>query len=262
MQQPFPTPTDLIVFAIAFIWVIGVLVVGEGLRRWRKYPPAMTRKFIHLFAGFSVFTIPFYTHAWAAIIVAVAFVILIFLASPKSPIKSLKTMFEVMAREEDYLSGHIWGPFLYAISITILVSIFTLIPTLTPFFVLGAMALTAMYLGDGIAPIIGMKYGKHKYTIAKSTRSIEGSIAVFLATFLGAWICWFVLDFYATGGFPIFNLVQIAILGLICALSAALIEGISPAGADNLTVPLTTAVIVFLCALLLYPPMLTMIFLA
>jgi phytol kinase len=124
------------------------------------------------------------------------------------------------------------------------------------------MALTAMYLGDGIAPIIGMKYGKHKYTIAKSTRSIEGSIAVFLATFLGAWICWFVLDFYATGGFPIFNLVQIAILGLICALSAALIEGISPAGADNLTVPLTTAVIVFLCALLLYPPMLTMIFLA
>jgi phytol kinase len=259
MQQPFPTSIDLIVLAIAFIWVIGVLVVGEGLRRWRKYPPAMTRKFIHLFAGFSVFTIPFYTHAWAAIIVAVSFVILIFLASPKSPIKSLKTMFEVMAREEDYLSGHIWGPFLYAISITILVSIFTLIPSLTPFFVLGALALTAMYLGDGIAPIIGVKYGKHKYTIGKSTRSIEGSIAVFLATFLGAWVCWFVLDFYATGGLPIFNFVQLAILGLVCALFATLIEGISPAGADNLAVPLITAVIVFLCALLVYPPMLTMI---
>lgn len=261
MQQPFPTPIDLIVLVIAFIWVIGVLVVGEGLRRWRKYPPAMTRKFIHLFAGFSVFTIPFYTHAWAAIIVAVSFVLLIFLASPKSPIKSLKTMFEVMAREEDYLSGHIWGPFLYAISITILVSIFTLIPTLTPFFVLGALALTAMYLGDGIAPIIGAKFGKHKYTIGKSTRSVEGSIAVFLATFLGAWICWLFLDFYATGGLPIFGIVQIAILGLICALSATLIEGISPAGADNLAVPLITVVIVILSALLLYPPMLTMILL-
>jgi phytol kinase len=261
MQQPFPTPIDLIVLVIAFVWVIGVLVVGEGLRRWRNYPPAMTRKFIHLFAGFSVFTIPFYTHAWAAIIVAVSFVILILLASPKSPIKSLKTMFEVMAREEDYLSGHIWGPFLYAISITILVSIFTLIPTLTPFYFLGAMALTAMYLGDGIAPIIGVKFGKHKYTIGKSTRSVEGSIAVFLATFLGVWICWFFLDFYATGGSPIFNIVQIAILGLICALSATLIEGISPAGADNLTVPLITAVIVFLSALLLYSPMLAMILL-
>ncbi len=259
MQQPFPSPIDLIVLAIAFVWVIAVLVVGEGLRRWRNYPPAMTRKFIHLFAGFSVFTVPFYTHSWAAIIVAVSFVILIFLASPKSPIKSLKTMFEVMAREEDYLSGHIWGPFLYAISITILVSIFTLIPSLTPFFVLGAMALTTMYLGDGIAPIIGAKFGKHKYTIGKSTRSIEGSIAVFLASFLGAWMCWSVLDFFATGGLPIFNVWHIAILGFICALSATLIEGLSPAGLDNITVPLLTAAIIMLCALLIYPPMLSMI---
>lgn len=259
MLQLFPTTLDLIVLAIAFIWVIGVLVVGEGLRRWRKYPPTMTRKFIHLFAGFSVFTVPFYTNAWAAIIVAVSFVILIFLASPKSPIKSLKAMFEVMAREEDYLSGHIWGPFLYAISITILVSIFTLIPSLTPFFVLPAMALTAMYLGDGVAPMIGAKYGKHKYTIGKSTRSIEGSVAIFLASFLGAWICWVFLDFFATGGVPIFGVWHIAILGLFCAISATVIEGVSPAGLDNITVPLLTAVIIFLCALLIYPPMLSMI---
>ncbi|MFX1564558.1 MAG: diacylglycerol/polyprenol kinase family protein [Promethearchaeota archaeon] len=259
MQQTFPTLTDLIVLAIAFIWVIGVLGVGESLRRWRKYPPAMTRKFIHLFAGFSVFTVPFYTHAWAAIIVAVSFVILIFLASPKSPIKSLKTMFEVMAREEDYLSGHIWGPFLYAISITILVAIFTLIPTLTPLFVLAAMALTAMYLGDGIAPIIGMKFGKHKYTIGKSTRSVEGSIAVFIASFFGAWVCWIFLDYFATGGFPIFNIFQILSLSFICALSATIVEGVSPAGADNITVPLLTAVFVFAWILLIYPPIISII---
>lgn len=259
MQQAFPTSTDLIVLAIAFIWVIAVLVIGEGLRRWRNYPPAMTRKFIHLFAGFSVFTIPFYTHAWAAIIVAVSFVILIFLASPKSPIKSLKTMFEVMAREEDYLSGHIWGPFLYAISITILVSIFTLIPTLTPVYVLAAMALTAMYLGDGIAPIVGMKFGKHKYTIWKATRSVEGSIAVFFGSFFGSWICWLFLDYFATGGFPIFNILQILILSFICALSATIIEAFSPAGADNLTVPLLTTVIVFALALVIYPALFSII---
>lgn len=259
MQQPFPTSIDLIVLAIAFIWVIAVLVIGEGLRRWRNYPTAMTRKFIHLFAGFSVFTVPFYTNPWAAIIVAVSFLILIFLASPKSPIKSLKTMFEVMAREEDYLSGHIWGPFLYAISITILVCFFTLIPTLVPFFVLAAMALTAMYLGDGVAPMIGVKFGEHKYTVGKSTRSIEGSIAVFLASLVGVWICWIFLDFFATGGFPVFNVWQIAFLGLICAISATLIEGISPTGVDNITVPLLTAVIIFGCALLIYPPMLSMI---
>jgi phytol kinase len=259
VQVLFPTLTDLIVLAIAYIWVIGVLVVGEGLRRWRDYPAAMTRKFIHLGAGFSVFTVPFYTHAWAAIIVATSFLLLIFLASPKSPIKSLRNMFEVMAREEDYLSGHIWGPFLYAVSITILVSIFTLIPTLTPLYPLPAMALTAMYLGDGLAPLIGAKFGKNWYKIGKSVRSIEGSLSVLVASFLGAWICWFFLDIFATGGMSFFNLVQIMTLSIICANAAMLIEAISPAGWDNLSVPLLTAVVLVITGLLIHPTMLSLL---
>jgi phytol kinase len=237
-----------------------ILILGEGLRRWRKYSSAMTRKFIHLGAGFSVFTVPFYTHPWAAIIVAVSFLVLIFLASPKSPIKSLRNMFEVMAREEDYLSGHIWGPFLYAISITILVSIFTLIPPLTPLYPLPAMALTAMYLGDGIAPLIGAKFGKHWYKIGKSIRSLEGSISVFFASFVGVWICWFFLDMFATGGMPYFNLVQTATLSLICATSALLLEGMSPAGWDNLSVPLLTTVVLVVTGVLIHPTIFSMFF--
>jgi dolichol kinase len=42
-------------------------------------------------------------------------------------------------------------------------------------------------------------------------------------------------------------------------LSATVIEGISPKGIDNLTVPLLTALILFITALIIYPPMLTMI---
>ena len=259
LQVLFPTLTDLIVLAIAYLWVIGVLVVGEGLRRWRKYPAAMTRKFIHLGAGFSVFTVPFYTNAWAAIIVAVSFLLLIFLASPKSPVKSLRNMFEVMAREEDYLSGHIWGPFFYAVSITILVSVFTLIPTLTPLYPLPAMALTAMYLGDGVAPLIGTKFGKNWYRIGKSVRSIEGSLSVLVASFLGAWICWFFLDVFATGGLPYFGVVQIATLSIICANATMLIEAISPAGWDNLSVPLLTAVVLVITGLLIHPTMLSLL---
>jgi len=259
VQVLFPTLTDLIVLAIAYIWVISVLVIGEVLRRWRDYPTAMTRKFIHLGAGFSVFTVPFYTNAWAAIIVAVSFLALIFLASPKSPIKSLKNMFEVMAREEDYLSGHIWGPFLYAISITILVSIFTLIPQLIPLYPLPAMALTAMYLGDGVAPLIGAKYGKNWYKVGKSVRSIEGSLSVFIASFVGAWICWFFLDVFATGGMPYFSLVQIVTFSLICANSAMVFEALCPAGWDNLSVPLLTAVVLMVTGFLIHPTMLSML---
>lgn len=168
-------------------------------------------------------------------------------------------MFGVMAREEDYLSGHIWGPFLYAISINLLVAAFTLFSNLIPFFVIPALGLTAMYLGDGIAPIIGAKYGKHKYTIRNATRSLEGSISVFIGSLLGAWVCWLFLDVFATGGMPVFNAAQIAILSVICAISATLIEAISPPGFDNLTVPLLTTLIVFLSAIVMYPAMLAMI---
>ena len=251
MQVPFPTLMDIVVLAVAYIYVIVIIGVGELLRRFRGYSAALTRKIIHLGAGFSAFTVPFYTHHWAALIVSISFVVLIFLASPKSPIKGLRTMFEVMAREEDYLSGHIWGPFLYAISITILVAVFTLFPPLTRLFVLPATGLTAMYIGDGLAPIIGAKYGKHRYTIGKATRSIEGSLMVFAGSVIGALFCFFFLDWFAYGGIPQFNIWQAVSLSFICGCIATLVEAISPSGLDNITVPLITAAAIYGSAFLL-----------
>lgn len=256
MQITFLTLTDLIVLVIAYCYVFTIIGISELLRRIRNYSPSLTRKLIHLGAGFSVFTVPFYTNAWVAIIVSLPFLVLIFLASPKSPVRSLRAMFTVMAREGDYLSGHIWGPFLYAISINILVAIFTLIPSLTQFFILPAIALTAMYLGDGLAPIIGAKYGKHRYTIGKSTRSIEGSLVVFGASILGSVFCFVFFDWFASGGVPTYSLYQITILSFVCGITATIIEGISPSGADNITVPLLTTAIIFCIAIVIHPDLL------
>jgi dolichol kinase len=46
---------------------------------------------------------------------------------------------------------------------------------------------------------------------------------------------------------------------VICAISATLIEAISPPGYDNLTVPLLTTMLVFLSVIAIYPAMLAMI---
>jgi phytol kinase len=173
-------------------------------------------------------------------------------------------MFTVMARKEDYLSGHIWGPFLYAISITVLVAAFTLIPSLTPFFMLPATGLIAMYIGDGLAPIVGLKYGKHRYTIGKSWRSLEGSLTVFVGSTLGAVFCffffgWFAPVFLSTMWPPYFSPLQVAILVLVCGAAATIIEGVSPPGGDNLSVPLLTSLIVFGVALLLSPSLIALV---
>ena len=92
MQLSLPTIQDLFVLIIAYLWIFGVLGFGELLRRWRNYSTSVTRKIIHLFAGFTVFTVPFYSQAWLALLVSFPMLILIFLASPKSPVKSLRAM--------------------------------------------------------------------------------------------------------------------------------------------------------------------------
>jgi phytol kinase len=234
---------DFLVFGIAYLYVIIVLLVGEVLRKKFEKTSEFTRKIIHIFAGFSVYTVLFFDHPWVANIVALTFVILLYLAGPSSPIKALKEMFGTMERQEE--GEKLWGPFYYAISILSLTLIFTL-TGLAQLYWLAAAPLTIMYLGDGLAPIIGRKYAKHVYTIVKgSKRSVIGTLTLFVAGFGGAiFAMWFNGIFAITVNFgaPFVTLTWdvIIIYSLIAAGIATIIEFFSPKGLDNLTVPFGT----------------------
>ena len=229
---------DLFIMAIAYIYVVLVISIGELLRKKLNYDITFTRKLIHLFAGFAAYTVPYYEHPWVAIIVAFTFVVLLWFSSPKSPIKKLRDWYEVMAdRESELEAGHILGPVYYSISITVLVAIFTMVPGLLTKIYIPMIALTTMYWGDGLGAPIGKKYGKHKYQTIGGTRSIEGSIAVFIGSFIGAiFASWFfgILNFSV---FSSFN--EILLISLAAAVTTTLIEAISPAGYDNISVSYT-----------------------
>jgi phytol kinase len=97
----------------------------------------------------------------------------------------------------------------------------------------------AMTWGDALAAIIGKIWGQHKYTVGTSTRSWEGSLAMFIASATAM-----LLVLYLAPGSALSPLA--APLGLGVSLAAALIaavlatgaEAISPHGMDNLSVPL------------------------
>ena len=239
---------DLIVLGIAYLYVVVVLVVGEILRKTFDKSSEFTRKIIHVFAGFSIYTVLFFDHPWVANIVAGTFVILLYLAGPSSPVKALREMFGTMEREEE--GEKLWGPFYYAVSVLSLTFIFTVIDfftvtNLVHYYWLAAAPLTIMFLGDGLAATIGKKYGKHVFTVVDGAkRSIIGSLTMFGAGFGGA-----VLAMWFNGIFAIeFNNIPVVpltwdliiILALIAAGIATLIEFSSPSGMDNLTVPLGT----------------------
>ncbi|WXG40927.1 MAG: hypothetical protein WED07_09175 [Candidatus Freyarchaeum deiterrae] len=210
---------DIIVLVIVFVFVFSVIGVGEVLRKRKGLDPSFTRKMIHFFAGDAILFCPLFKNPQIIVIVPLVMGIVIFLSSPKSPITSMRSMFEVMARTDDYKAGHIYGPLYYIISIGVLVAIFAF-PAVTaywPLFTLAGIGLFAMYYGDGLATIIGMRWGKHKYTVGKSTRSVEGSITVFLMTVLSTFIVIYYFRYF--GFWPSLSLKQFLMIWLLNSYS-------------------------------------------
>lgn len=91
--------------------------------------------------------------------------------------------------------------------------------------------------GDAIGEPVGSKWGKHKYKVLsfggiKVTRSIEGSFAVALVSFI---VCAIVLNLMS---FPLGYSMFIA---MICSILSCIVEAISTHGIDNLTMQITAS---------------------
>lgn len=100
------------------------------------------------------------------------------------------------------------------------------------------IALVGIYtlaFADPLSAIIGIRFGKHKIS---ATRSVEGSGAFFLSTFV---VSLFVLGGYNSGIDATVVLISV-LLGLICALFDLIPLKID----DNLTIPLFTAAALWL----------------
>ncbi len=98
-----------------------------------------------------------------------------------------------------------------------------------------ASGVLIMGLGDGMAALIGTKWGKHKYKVFKlGEKSVEGTFSMFVASFLVVYI-----------------ISPCRVLAaLFVALFSSLVENISPSGVDNATVPILSSLLLeVLCRL-------------
>jgi phytol kinase len=99
-------------------------------------------------------------------------------------------------------------------------------------------SLMPMTWGDALAAILGRRYGQRKYTLLGSTRSVEGSLAMFLFSWLSTFLALLLLPPLAW---------QTSLLySLALAAFATLVEALSPWHLDNLTVPLLSAAVLYL----------------
>jgi dolichol kinase len=173
------------------------------------------------------FVISFFTIKIFPALVAAPFILVTFLASPYSPVKNMSRKLQdlTVITEE----GHRLGLVFYAISYTVLALLFASRPYLI------AAGILPMAYGDAFASIIGEKYGRRKYRIL-ANKSFEGSMAMFIGSFFSFTIS---LTFFSI--LYSFSFLDKILASLAVAAVATIVEGVSPMGFDNLTVPVLCA---------------------
>lgn len=129
-----------------------------------------------------------------------------------------------------------WGTFFYALSIGLLIALFWG-RSLPQFAAIGILIMT---WGDGLAAIIGQKFGTHPYTIWGIHKSWEGTATMFFMSLL---VTSTILRFSDNGPLSLISILEIS--GVVSAIATGL-EAFSKYGLDNLTVPIGSATLCYI----------------
>jgi phytol kinase len=215
---------DWIALITAFIYVFAMIGVAEGLRKWRGYSVEFTRKFIHIAVGMWAYgAVLMFERRTFAIIPPLAFVAI-------NAFSYWRGTFKAMETGEKGQLGTIYFP----ISFTALIWLLWDRPHLL------VASLMPMTWGDALAAVVGRRIGRRRYTVAGSTRSLEGSAVMFLVSWVATLVPLMLLapEPIALG----------AAIGAAAAtaLGAMIVEAVSPWGIDNLTVPAVSALVLVL----------------
>ncbi len=219
---------DYTALIASYVYVFGVIALGELLRRLGHRPVDFTRKFIHIGVGMWILGEVLLFETWyLALIPPATFVII-------NAISYWRGTFRAMEGEERGTLGTIYFP----IAFGALVYYYWSQPVLM---VASMMPLT---WGDAMAAVIGQRYGHYRYTIWKRTRSLEGSLAMLLFSWMATSLALFVMPYLL--GKPLINWMLALIYGGVVALVCTVVEAFTPWDLDNLTIAAAAALVLHL----------------
>ena len=202
---------------------LGIIVLfTEGLNRFHQGDAELTRKIVHIGTG-NVILFAWWFNIPASVGIT---------ASVLASLVALVSYYVPILPSINSVGRKSLGTFFYAVSIGILVAYFW--PIHSPYY--AVIGILVMAWGDGLAAIIGRRFGEHRYEVGSITKSWEGSFTMALASYLVVFlVLWSVQD----------NLWQTCFISLCVAIFATTLEAFSQLGIDNLTVPLGSATCAF-----------------
>ncbi|MDW2885063.1 diacylglycerol/polyprenol kinase family protein [Exiguobacterium artemiae] len=206
--------------AVGTIVIVGiVLALLEWTGKKLQMQPETIRKWIHIAVGHWVFLALAWMEHWYVAITPLLFFTLINWITLKRGTGRMNQVERIS-----------YGTVYYPMALALLVLFFFEQEPMA--LVAGSMVLA---WGDGLAALVGKRFGKTFYTRGKIRRSFEGSIAMFLASFLVLTVTFLLYEE------PAWLAVS---YGFLLANIAALIEAVSYRDTDNLLIPLTIGALV------------------
>ena len=239
---------DLLLVLVAFLYVGATILIPIQLKKRDKVTKFQARKIVHLFAGLAVLTTPYFNWPWFAVFLAGTLTVVTLFSSRDSKVKKLKELYDSIGEEAEEKKGFLEGPFHYCLSITLLVILFVIIAPKQMYFPIAGILI--MIISDTLASIFGKKYGKHninlKYT--GTIRTLEGSLVFFISAFILCFGTFFIFGYLPCDTQITLGLDLVILYSIITSVLATLIELISPSTYDDLTVPISTTLIIWLLA--------------
>ena len=212
---------NIIGVIISFIFVFSIIGISEVLKKKNILSVEGSRKFVHVGVSnwwiLAMYMIPNYIFALIPLLI---FVVLNYMSYKKNIFSSMER-----GRGKEDL-GTVYFPL--SLAVLVLFTWWDGILFQNPYY--GAVGALVMGYGDGFAAILGDRYGKHVYHIRRSKKSIEGSVAMFVFSFLVT-IVILLLEFHTLHGLHF-------LVAFLVAIASTVIEGITPLGFDNITVPI------------------------
>nr|XP_043620895.1 probable phytol kinase 3, chloroplastic [Erigeron canadensis] len=232
----FPLAGDLCALVISTCVAVIELRIFEETAKRGLFDQKLNRKLLHLTFG-PIFMLcwPLFSSGWQGAILAalvpgvnIANVLLIGLGIVKD-----EATVKSMSRYGDYREL-IKGPMYYAITITLCCAIYW---RTSP---IAIAAICNLCAGDGIADIIGRRFGKKKLPY-NTDKSFAGSISMAIAGFIAS--VWY-MYYYSMFGF-VEKRFGTVVGFLVVSITSAFVEShpISTKLDDNLTVPLSSVLL-------------------
>ena len=210
---------------VSFVYIALVII---GAKIFEKKGKEVSRKFIHIMLGnWWIIAMIFFDNVWFAAFGPAVFVIINYLSYKNDLIK-------VMEREQQDGFGTVY----YALSLLIL-AILSFGIYKNP--ALGLIPTLVMAYGDGFAAIIGKHLKSKRYKLSDTKKSFAGSLTMFLIALIliGGYLIYTHTDvFWTSTHWPL--------ISIMMAFAVTAVEAFSGKGWDNITVPISTVLLLIL----------------